>query len=266
MALPKSKKQDFSYLFRYFSKGFYNPDGKALGENTKNENEIGLFIGHQYQISKRKKLSSYVDIFYFPEIKYQVSTPHTLGWELLNRYQIERKNAFKLFNQIKWTSKEEDFTQKKNEKTIHRIHDLQESIDITFIAKKWIQWHNRLMLHALIKKSTSYLGMMFLQDITFNLRKMEVKTRIAYTKTPNYDTRLYAFEPGLPYSFNLLSYSGHAVRLATSIEIPLSKEFSIASKIGRSVYFDKKEIGSGTDLIPSNHKTDLSFQLIYKNL
>jgi len=266
IALPTSKKQDFSYLFRYFSNGFYNPDGKALGENTRNENEIGLFIGHQFQISKRKKLSSYVDIFYFPEIKYQVSSPHTYGWEVLNRYQMERKNAFKLFNQFKWTSKEEDFTLRKNEKTIQRTHDVQESVDIIFLGKKWIQWHNRMMLHALFKKNTSYLGLMLLQDITFNLRKFEVKTRLAYTKTPNYDTRLYAFEPGLPYSFNLLSYSGHSFRLATTIEIPLSKELSFASKIGRTVYFDKNEIGSGTDVIQSNHKTDLSFQLIYKNL
>lgn len=266
IAIPKSKKQDYAYLLRYFSNGFYNPDGKALGENTKNENELGLFIGHQLQISKRKKIASYVDIFYFPQIKYQVSTPGTFGWEILNRYQMERKNAFKVFNQIKWTSKEEDLTIRKNEKIIQRIHDLQESFDVAVVGKKWIQWHNRMMLHAIIKKNASYLGLMFLQDVAFNWRKFELKTRIAYIKTPNYDTRLYAFEPGLPYSFNLLSYSGHAIRSTVTIEIPIYKELTIASKIGRTIYFDKEEIGSGTDLIPFNHKTDVSLQVLYKNL
>ena len=265
-AISNSKKQDFSYLFRYFSSGFYNPDGKALGENSKNENEIGLFLGHQFQLSKRQKLSSYIDLFYFPEIKYQVSYPNTYGWELLNRYQMERKNTYKFFNQIKWTSKQEDQMSSKNEKIIQRTHDLQESIDISFIGKKWMQWHSRLMLHYLSTNEVSYLGAMLLQDIEMNYRKFQIKGRIAYINTPNYDTRLYAFEAGLPYSFNLLAYSGQAIRMAATIEIPIIKDVTLSTKIGRILYFDKNEIGSSTDLIQANHKTDLSLQIVYKNL
>jgi len=265
-AISVSKKQDYSYLLRYFKSGFYNPDGKALGENTKNENELGIFIGQQVQISKRKRLSSYLDIFYFPEIKYQVSSPKTLGWELLNRYQMERKNSYKFFHQIKWTSKEEDFAFNKTDKKLQRTHDLQESVDVSIARNKWIQWHQRLMLHFLHKNELSFLGAMLLQDLEVNFPKLQVKTRIAYIHTPNYDTRLYAFEQGLPFSFNLLAYSGHAFRMALTADLPLNKLFTLSTKIGRTIYLDKNEIGSSTDLIQGNHKTDLSLQLVYKNL
>jgi hypothetical protein len=253
-------------LFRYFSSGFYNPDGKALGESTKNENEIGLFLGHQFQLTKRKKISSYLDLFYFPEIKYQVSFARSFGWEFLNRYQMERKNAYRFFNQLKWTSKEEDLNLGKNEKKKQRIHDLQESIDLNFINHKWIQWHNRLIIHWVEKDLSSYLGIMYLQDVNFSFQKLQLKGRIAYIHSPNYDTRLYAFEPGLPYSFNLIAYSGQAVRLATTIELPVIKTLSFSMKIGHIFYIDKNEIGSGTDLIQGNQKTDLSLQIVFKNL
>ncbi len=37
-------------------------------------------------------------------------------------------------------------------------------------------------------------------------------------------------------------------------------------KIGHIFYIDKNEIGSGTDLIQGNQKTDLSLQIVFKNL
>ncbi len=265
-AFSFSKKQDVSYLIRYYKSGFYNPDGKAFGENTKNENEFGLFLGHQFQFSKRKKVSSYLDLFYFPEIKYQVSSPNTFGWEILTRYQMERKNAFKFFFQTKWTSKQEDYIIGKNEKKIQRIHDFQESLDFTTITKNSFQAHSRLMLHALQKNKNFYLGFMLLQDIDLNGRKISFNGRFSYFKTPNYDTRLYAFEPGLPFSFNLIAYSGEAIRLASTLEITVNKYVRISTKIGRTFYFDRNEIGSGTDMIQSNHKTDFSLQFMYKNL
>ncbi len=265
-AISNSKKQDLSILLRYFPIGFYNPDGKAFGENTKNENELGVFIGHQYQIAKRKKLSSYVDIFYFPEIKYQVSFPRTFGWEVLNRYQSEKKNKLKFFIQNKWTSKQEDFMSSKSEKSLERIHDLQESMDLTFIGHKNIEFHSRIMLHFLHKNLVSYAGLLYIQDLETKFRKLSLNQRIAYINTPNYDTRLYAFEPGIPYSFNLIAYAGQAIRIATVVDFQLSKSLNFSAKIGRTMYFDRNEIGSGTDIIQKTHKTDLSLQLVYKQL
>lgn len=261
-AISASKALDFSYLFRYFSTGFYNPDGKALGENTKNENEIGLFFGNQWQIQKRKRLSSYIDLFYFPDIKYQVSKDKTFGWEVLTRYQVERKNKFTFFNQIKWTSKQED----ANKYTLQRIHDLQETADIRLSFTRRYLLHTRLALHGLHKDQTNFLGFLILQDLQVNLPKIQIGTRIAYFRTPNYDTRLYAFEQGLPYNFGLVNYNGHAIRMAAVLEFKLSKNIQLATKIGRTQYFDRNEIGSGNDAIDANHKTDLSLQLIYQNL
>jgi len=264
IALSISKKQDASILFRKFASGFYNPDGNALGENTNNENEYGLFIGHQFQIAKRKRLSSYFDFFYFPNSKYQVSQDKTFGWEFLNRYQLEKKNTFKFFQQIKWTYKQENASDYKLTNKLQNVHDIQESIDFQRTIFKKIQFHNRISLHYLHKDELNFLGFMILQDLGYLWRKLEIKSRIAYIQTPSYDTRLYAFEPGLPYSFSLFSYFGKCSRNTICLEYPIHKNFQLSCKIARTSYFDRETVGSGTDQINQNHKTDLSFQLVYK--
>lgn len=262
VALSASKVLDFSYLLRYFASGFYNPDGRAFGENTKNENEIGLFLGNQWQIQKRKRLSSYVDFFYFPHIKYQVSQEKTYGWEILARYQSEKKNKLLFFNQLKWTSKQEDATKY----SLQRTHDVQETADFRFLfTRKW-QLHSRVAIHGLYKDQASYLGYLLVQDMQVNLPNLQIGARLAYFRSPNYDTRLYAFEQGLPYSFGLVNYNGHAIRMAALLEYKANPKLQLALKIGRTQYFDRQVIGSGTDAIAANHKTDLSLQLVYQNL
>jgi hypothetical protein len=40
--------------------------------------------------------------------------------------------------------------------------------------------------------------------------------------------------------------------------------FHVWLKLSQTYYVDKKEIGSGLDLIPKNHKTELKVQLMVK--
>ncbi len=152
-AWAQSKAIDFSYVFRYASTSYFSPQAQAFGENSEVGNEMGLFIGNQYRWSKRSRLSSYLDLFLFPAAKYQVSQASTWGWELLHRFQFERRNVYNYFIQIKWTSKEEDAPKPVSD--LIRKHQWQFSGDLKkTINKKW-DWHSRLMgtyLHSPAQK------------------------------------------------------------------------------------------------------------------
>lgn len=142
-AWAQSKAVDFSYLFRYQSSGYFSPQAQAFGENSEVGNEIGLFLGNQYRWSKRSRLASYVDFFLFPAPKYLVSQAHSWGWEILSRYQYDRRNQYNYFIQFKWTSKQEDAP--KPSMDFIRKHQWQISIDYKKpINRKW-DWHSRLM-------------------------------------------------------------------------------------------------------------------------
>ncbi len=246
-ATSLSKKLDISYLLRHYSAGYFSPKSNGLSENAENLNEIGLFLGLGYQINRRMKLSSYFDYFRFPGPKYQVVNPNTSGWELLSRLQWEKRHSARGFIQGKWTRKEEKDL-------------IQISLDGHYIAIKSWDFHVRVMGSSL----GSEIGFLLLQDIKWDQGKWNIQGRFALINTPSYDTRNYAYEPGVPYSFLLPAYAGKGIKTTLVIAYQWNKEISLAAKWARIQYQDRTEIGSSLEAIEGNRKTDITLQISYK--
>ncbi len=246
-AASLSKKLDVSYLFRHYSAGYFSPKSNGLSENSENLNEIGLFLGSGYQINRRMKLSSYIDYFRFPGPKYQIEASNTSGWEFLNRLQWEKRHSARGFIQGKWTRKEEKDL-------------IQISLDGHYIAIKSWDFHVR----AMASKLGAEIGYLLLQDIKWDHGKWNVQGRFAIMNTTSYDTRNYAYEPGVPYSFLLPAYAGNAIKTTCVVSYQMNREIAIAAKWARIQYRDRTEVGSGLDTIDGNSKTDITLQISYK--
>jgi hypothetical protein len=246
-AASLSKKLDVSYLFRHYSAGYFSPKSNGLSENSENLNEIGLFLGLGYQINRRMKLSSYVDYFRFPGPKYQIESSNTSGWEFLNRLQWEKRHSARGFIQGKWTRKEDKDL-------------IQISLDGHYIAIKSWDFHVR----AMASKLGEEIGYLLLQDIKWDHGKWNVQGRFAFMNTPSYDTRNYAYEPGVPYSFLLPAYAGNAIKTTCVVSYQMNREIAVATKWARIQYRDRTEVGSGLDTIDGNSKTDITLQISYK--
>jgi hypothetical protein len=243
-ATSLSKKVDVSYLFRHYAAGYFSPKSNGLSENAENLNEIGLFLGLGYQINKRMKLSSYVDYFRFPGPKYQVVDSNTFGWEFLNRLQWEKRHSARGFIQGKWTRKEDKDL-------------LQISLDGHYVALKSWDFHVRIMASKLSEE----IGYLLIQDVKWDQGKWNLQ---AYINTPSYDTRNYAYEPGVPYSFLLPAYAGNAIKTTCVVSYQMNREIAIAAKWARILYRDRTEVGSGLDAIEGDTKTDITLQISYK--
>ena len=246
-ATSLSKKVDVSYLFRHYAAGYFSPKSNGLSENAENLNEIGLFLGLGYQINKRMKLSSYVDYFRFPGPKYQVVDSNTSGWEFLNRLQWEKRHSARGFIQGKWTRKEDKDL-------------LQISLDGHYVALKSWDFHVRIMASKLSEE----IGYLLIQDVKWDRGKWNLQGRFAYINTPSYDTRNYAYEPGVPYSFLLPAYAGNAIKTTCIVSYQMNREIAVAAKWARIQYRDRTEVGSGLDAIEGNTKTDITLQISYK--
>ena len=246
-ATSLSKKMDLSYLFRYYSAGYFSPKSNGLSENSENLNELGLFLGHSYEISRQWRLSSYVDYFRFPEPKYQVIESNTFGWEVLSRLVWEKRHEARGFIQGKWTRKEEKDL-------------LQISLDGHYVKIKYWDFHIRMMA----SKLGTEIGYLLIQDTKWNKGKWTLQSRFAYMNTPSYDTRNYAYEPGVPFSFLLPAYAGKAMKTNLVMAYQWTREIQLAAKWARIQYQDRTEIGSGLDAIEGNSKTDITLQISYK--
>ena len=82
--------------------------------------------------------------------------------------------------------------------------------------------------------------------------------------TDDYDSRVYAYEKGLLYTFYVPSFSGHGFRYSVHLRYDMKDWLMLIAKIGQTIYTDRDEISSGNDLIKGNKKTDLQLQVRLK--
>jgi hypothetical protein len=257
-AFAASKKIDLSYLMRYYAPSYFSPKAQGIGESAETTNEMGLFIGNQITFDKRNKLSSYLDVFRFPGLKYEVSQLNSWGWELLSRYQWEKRGKYMFFGQLKWTSKQNDVS--RDNKALTRNHLIQTSLDLHQFRAKKLDFHTRFMTCLLIGANTYETGLLILQDVKYQIRSLGIQLRIGFVSSSSYDSRLYAYEVGVPLSFSLPAYYGHGFRNCLVLEYKWTKNSTLSLKMARTNYLDRDEIGSSLDLIKESHKTDVTFQ------
>lgn len=255
MSWAINKKTDVSGIIRVYQSGYFSPMANAISESSNNKNEWGLFIGHQYQRSKYQRISSYIDLFRFPRASSSQWASEKLGWELLSRFQWDRRKQGQYFAQLKWTH--------KNLTNPTSPHDLyQGSIDWHKPLYRF-EWHGRIMwshIQSHVQKESGYL---WLNDIEYHIKRFKIQMRTAWIWSGSYDTRLYAYEPSLPFAFLLPAYYDPSTRNLCLIEYKGLKQVSIALKIARTDYFQKEVIGSGLDAIAASHKTDVGLQVAY---
>ena len=99
---------------------------------------------------------------------------------------------------------------------------------------------------------------------TFSGFPLAVSVQGTYFHTDDYDSRIYASEKGLLYTFYTPSFYGRGFRYSAHVRYDLNKTFMFLVKFGQTVYQDRATIGSGNDLIEGNKKTDLQMQLRIK--
>ena len=99
---------------------------------------------------------------------------------------------------------------------------------------------------------------------TFSGFPLAVSVQGTYFHTDDYDSRIYASEKGLVYTFYTPSFYGSGFRYSAHIRCDLNKTFMFLVKFGQTAYRDRETIGSGNDLIEGNTKTDLQMQFRIK--
>jgi hypothetical protein len=161
--------------------------------------------------------------------------------------QWEKRHSARGFIQGKWTRKEDKDL-------------LQISLDGHYVALKSWDFHVRIMASKLSEE----IGYLLIQDVKWDRGKWNLQGRFAYINTPSYDTRNYAYEPGVPYSFLLPAYAGNAIKTTCVVSYQMNREIAIAAKWARIQYRDRTEVGSGLDAIEGNTKTDITLQISYK--
>jgi hypothetical protein len=254
----------FSILQRYYQVDYQAYYAGAFGENSKVNNEQGLYYGLIFYPVKKIRISAYADAFEFPWLKYGVDAPSKGTEYLINADYTLNRNITMYFRWRNETKEANLAGTEDNFSTVINQNRQNFRFHISYRVSQNIGFRNRFEKVIYSKNGINENGYMVLQDINFDFIKIPLSFDIRYCLfDASYNTRIYAYENDLQYNFSIPSYSGKGSRIYLAARYNLNKKIIFGIRYGKFIYSDRNIIGSGFDEIEGNKKSELKLQLMW---
>ena len=237
---------------RYYQPAYQSNYGGGFAENSRVENEQGIYLSTRFTPFKRLILSAYADTYRFPWALYASPTPSS-GQELCLQANVKMTKRTDLTLKYKYKEKSEEENHKRT---------LRSTLN-TQIGKWRIQTIAEGNCADKGGQSPTY-GWILSQTHTGNLSKLHLSTafRYAYFQAENYDNRIYIYEKDLPYTLSFPMHYGKGHRLAVSLSWKKTERLQIIAKAGCFVYTDRRtSIGTGQEMMEGNVSTQVKLMV-----
>ena len=247
-----SRKVKLGILGRYYDHRYYSFQAAAIGENSRTQNETGVMVRAEANPWQNIYITTFADFFadFWPrygmttssrgqefmiETRYEPSASSRFSF----RYQMKRKAANDVIiplhrAKVQWTIFPSDNCKLQTTGAVHFAPSRQTGYGISQLAQ-----------FNMLKKKTLRLGLM-----------------AGYFNAPDYQTRIYIYEPALWNSSSSTSYYGHGLRLASTLRYTFPRShWMIEAKYALTHMFDRSSISSGLQEITSPTRQDISLQV-----
>ena len=256
-------KLDFSFLYRNIAKGFQSPFGNAFTESTLPANEYGLYSGLLLRPSSSWQFAAYADLYAFPFLKYRVSSP-SRGWDYLAqltyvpqkktevylRYRIENKP-------LNGAGQTLNFPVDHVRKNLRFHLATQVNRQVSLKARTEMVWFT--------KDRQGEEGILTYLETGYEpSAKLKGNFRLQYFETGGYDSRIYAYESDVLYSFSIPGFFDKGYRYYLNISYHSGEKLTLWIRLAQTRYLNKTVIGSALDQINGRYKTDVRIQLRYR--
>lgn len=256
-------------VHRYYSYDYWSMFGRAFGEGSTPQNENGWYLAMEAAPLSYWRFFASLDLFSFPWWKYRISKSSQGVDGMFQAVYSPRKNLSIYFN-YRYKQKERDVTETSGKVTLPIYHHyFRYRLNYTpeaFLFRTTMDYNYFRQKDGKGHQFEGQQGWQCTQSIAYTFSKMPLTVSVqgTYFHTDDYDSRIYASEKGLLYTFHTPSFYGRGVRYSAHVRYDLNKDLMMLVKLGQTVYQDREEIGSGNDLIHGNKKTDLQMQLRIK--
>ena len=229
---------NFTVMYRDYGKAYQNLMSNAFGEGSRNQGQRGIYLGMEAAPAPYWNILAYVDQFQFTWLTSQAKTKMKNSTDafVFSHYPIfYTKNAvrFNINYQIGWD-----------------IHCTNKA--------EYAHYRN--------DDGSNEHGYFLCQDIAYKPenKPYSLTFRYAIFDAQDYNARIYAYENDVLYSFSVPALYGKGMRVYLLGKVKLFNALTLYARIGRTIYSDRDENGSGLTLIEGNHKTDLKVEAIWK--
>jgi len=267
MTMKPAGYLNFTLMYRNYGKAYQNLFSNAFGEGSRNQGQRGVYLGVEAALAPYWNLLAYADLFQFTWLTSQVNAP-SRGHDYYLRisHSFNRKtNAYLQFRsktKMKNSTDDQVFSHYPILYTKNSVR-----FNINYQIGRDFHFSNKAeYAHYRNNDGSNERGYFLCQDIAYKPenKPFSLVFRYAIFDAKDYNARIYAYESDVLYSFSVPALYGKGMRFYLLGKVKLFNALTIYARIGRTIYSDRDEIGSGLTLIEGNHKTDLKVEAIWK--
>lgn len=251
-------------IYRKYDKNYHAHFSNAFSEQSRNQNEEGLYLGINFHPFPKWTIKAYYDQFKFPWLRYSSNAPNS-GHEYFSQIEYTKNEKLSVYFRYKQENKSDNIdaefinTPVEFEKTQYRLH---------LSAKPANNWEirNRIEFSRYKQAKQKENGFLIYQDIIykFTLIPLNVSLRYALFDTDSYDTRIYAYENDILYAYSVPAYYNKGSRFYFNLNYKISNKITLYARYAQTKYSDTESIGSGTSLIDGDTKSEIKIQLKFR--
>jgi len=258
-------KVDISVAYRYYQKDYFSFFANPFGESRNPFNEQGIYAGISLKPFKKIQLDTYIDYFKFPWLRYQVDAPSN-GIDFLAQLTWKPTKKIELYGRYKNETKQEN--EPGNTSKLDVLADVNKQ-NIRFNARykvsESITLENRFE-YVIFNDGEKENGYLIFQDITYSALgfPLSVSARFALFDTKSYDSRVYAYEDDVLYSYSIPGFYNKGTRFYLVLSYKATRNIDLWLRFAQAYVSNQVTIGSGLDEIDGNVRNEIRGQVRFK--
>ena len=263
---PKANFQLIA-MHRFYDVAYQSMYARSVGEGSMVQNESGFYLGMEADELWYFKLTAYIDFFYFPWKKYQMTKNGTRGIDGVIQLDYSPNHELDMFIRYRYKNKFKDYNPAEGDKITVPYIQQKGRYQLTYSPNDELVLKTTadVVYNAYQHKDPSK-GFLIKQSIGYKFPKLplQLDASVAWFKTDDYASRITVYEKSLLYSFSMPSFYGEGERFSFNTRYELNKHIVLQGKYACTHYRDREVISSGLEQIEGNLKSDLYFQVQFK--
>lgn len=266
MQISVDPKVDISLLYRNINPEYQAVFGNAFTESTAPSNERGFYTGITLRPVNGWRVDAYADFFQFPWLKYRVNAP-SKGSDYQVQLQWQPDKQFEAYARYKQESKPINASI-SSDPIDYPVNQPKENLRFHFqyVVNKNLVLRTRTEFLWFHRKDAGRVEDGFLTYVEARYRagmKLAGNLRMAYFETDSYNSRIYAYESDVLYSYSIPAFFNKGNRIYLNINYDLTIRSSIWLRFAHTIYNGMEKIGSGLDEIEGNRRSEIKIQFRY---
>lgn len=250
-------------LQRFYSARYYSLFSNSFSEGSSVQDENGVYLGFTWTPASRWSVAAYSDFAYFVWPKYHTQES-TQSWDNLVSILFQPAKSCTIGARVRYKERAGMITERfRLYATVTRENwSSKTSVDYTVSKEKRNGAGSDEDMDY--EESNPSRGYLVNENLGWRWQWLKLSGVCGYFHTHDYDSRIYAYEPGLLYQMSFGSYYGEGIRYALVARSEIGKHLLLIAKLGTTDYFDRNHISSGLQEISHSSQTDMEIQVKWK--